>query len=158
MLANKPLKRLTAKRWTDMRRSHLPFWVLLPILIAGCDGILVVNGRVLDETGKAISGAKVSVYSAMPSVLADDTGCFHVAKITGWSKHDAAFLVEARGYQTYLGKVTAPGIQQVIVRLPIEGGNHYGSIEKLAVDPSCPAHRGDAAHKALQRTALARRR
>ena len=132
--------------------------MLLPLLLSGCDGMLIVNGRVVDEAGKAISGAKVSVYSATRSVLVDDMGCFHIAKITWWSKHDAPFLVEARGYQTYLGNVTAPGILRVIVRLPIEGGTRYGSIDEVTVDPSCPSRRGDAVQQAVAADGAAPRR
>ena len=105
-----------------------------------CDGILSVNGRVVDEVGTPVPAARISVYSGrLVAVRSDERGCFHLVKMTTWSNHEAPFLVEAQGHQTYRGTIMAPSGHQVVVHLPREGGSQHALMEKVAADSSCPA-------------------
>src|SRR5262245_25367771 len=84
--------------------------------IAGCDGILSVYGRVTDVRGAPIPAARVSIYHVGgTSSRTDAQGCFRVHRFTVWSKHEVAFLVEARGYETFLGTITYPTDERVMV-------------------------------------------
>jgi hypothetical protein len=105
---------------------------------SGCDGILTVYGRVTDVSGAPIPAARVSIYHVgYLSRRTDARGCFVVHTMTESSKHEVPFWVEARGYETYLGALTYPTDERVIVRLPSESSGPEASIEKGASDPVC---------------------
>jgi hypothetical protein len=106
--------------------------------------------RVIDESGAPVPGAKINVHTAQPTLLSDERGCFHYFKVTSPSRHEAAFLVEAQGHQTYLGTIAAPGRALVIVRIPHEGPARYATMENLAApDPSCTRPRAGAAQQGV---------
>jgi hypothetical protein len=113
-----------------------------------CDGVFVLNGRVVDEGGAPVVGAHVSAYSAGGRVLSDRHGCFHLFRVTSWSKHEAALLVQAEGHETYLGTISSPSQQQVVVHLPHQGPDQYASMERVAATPSCPGDGASAAQPA----------
>ena len=125
------------------------FFLLIAIVAGGCDGVLAVNGRVVDEAGLPISGAMVSAYSAFPQNVADDQGCFRLGKLTGWSKHRAPFLVQAAGHETYLDMIEAPGFHQVVVHLPREGQRTPAVAEIVSSLSSCPGPRENAAQQGV---------
>ena len=124
--------------------------LLLLAVVSGlntsCDGIFSVEGRVVDEVGAPVPGARVSVYSGRRvAVRSDERGCFRLVKMTTWSTHEAPFLVEAQGHQTYRGSFVAPSGQWVVVRLPRGGDAQRASMEKLTADPACRDPNLDAA-------------
>ena len=135
--------------WADVRRLA-PLLGLFAGFSASCDGVLILNGRVVDEGGAPIVGARVSVYSANGEVLSDQHGCFHLFKVTSPTEHQAALLVQAPGRRTYLGTITSPSQQQVVVRLPQQGPDHYASMEKVPMDPSCPGKPASAAQPGVE--------
>jgi len=130
-----------------MRRPQTLF-LLVTIIIGGCDGILAVNGRVVDEAGLPIPGAKVIAYSAFPQNVTDVQGCFRLGKLTSWSKHQAPFLVEAAGHETYLDMIEALAFHQVVVHLPREGQRTPAFAENVSSLSSCPGPRERAAQPA----------
>lgn len=69
-----------------MRHLHL-LLLVLPILAMGCDAVLSVHGRVVDESGAAISGAKVSAFRGRVSAISNDGGCFDFETICPWSEY-----------------------------------------------------------------------
>ena len=129
---------LNGRRWADMR-SDLFLLAFFGCLSMSCDGILSVNGRVVDDVGAPVPAARISVYSGrLVAVRSDERGCFLLVKMTTWSNHEASFLVEAKGHQTYRGTIKAPSGHQVVVHLPREGEAQHALVEKVATDPSCP--------------------
>lgn len=123
--------------------------MLLPILAGACDGSFAVNGRVVDEMGAPISGAKVSAYSAFPQNVSDERGCFRLWKMTDWSKHQTPFLVQAVGHETYLKMMEAPGFYQVIVHLPHEGKDKPAFAESVSSVSPCLGPRERAAEQGV---------
>jgi hypothetical protein len=120
-------------------------------LSMSCDGILSVNGRVVDDVGTPVPAATISVYSGyLVAVGSDEHGCFRLVKMTTWSNHEAPLLVEAEGHQTYRGTVKAPGGHLVVIHLPREGGAQQALMEKVASDASCPAPNLGAAQHGVE--------
>ena len=128
-----------------MRRLH---FIILSFasLSVGCDGILMVDGRVVDGAGMPIPGAKIDARGMGPgAVVTDEQGCFHYMTRVGWPRQDVPIFAEADGRQTHLGDIEAPAVEHVLVRLPREGS--HASMEKVVADPSCPrSHAGAVQH------------
>ncbi len=103
-----------------------------------CDGVLSVHGRVASETGNPIAGARVSAYNVSPetSATTDAQGCFRLFKVTRPFEHQVPFLVQAPGYQTFLGEITCPKDERVTVRMASDQ-NARSVIDKGTVDPTC---------------------
>ena len=132
-----------------MRRQQV-LLAIFAVLVGACDGMLAVNGRVVDELGAPISGAKVSAYSAFPHNVSDDRGCFRLWKLTDWSKHRVPFLVEATGYESYLVMIQAPAFHQMVVHLPSESRAKPAFAEDVSSLPQCPGTHENAAQQGVE--------
>jgi Carboxypeptidase regulatory-like domain len=106
---------------------------------SSCDGVLSVRGRVVDETGRPVSGAQVSAYYISPqtSAITDDRGCFRLFKITRPFEHQVPFLVQAAGYQTLLGEITCPEDERVTAHLSSLEKPERSLLKRGSVDAIC---------------------
>jgi Carboxypeptidase regulatory-like domain len=90
---------------TDVRRAAV---LLALALLAGCDGARIVQGQVLDGTGKPVAGASVQLFgdSERPppayAVRTDSDGQYRLAKISNaLGKKRLRLIVSKNGYKTY---------------------------------------------------------
>lgn len=124
-----------------MRSFRLCVWVAggMAWALSGCDGALNLSGRVVDEGGHPVVGARVSAYSAVPetSDSTDENGCFHIFHITSPSEHVVPFLVTANGRETFLGSIRYPKDKYVIVHAPALGRSQVAVLERSDPDPIC---------------------
>jgi len=80
----------------------------------------------------------VSAYNISPdtSATTDARGCFRLFKVTRPFEHQVPFLVQAPGYQTFLGEITFPKDERVTVRMTADQ-NARSTIDKGTVDVTC---------------------
>ena len=126
--------------WANMLRFRL-LLATISLLAMGCDAVLSIHGRVVDEQGAAIAGAKVSVYRDRTKATSNEEGCFDLDTITPRSKHEAPLTVEVDGIPAYRGKVPAPGFLNVNVRLSRTGEAGSVVVEETSTVARCPDHR-----------------
>jgi hypothetical protein len=113
--------------------------IVATVLQLSCDGALNVSGQVVDGNGHPVRQARVSAYSAAPetTALTGGDGCFHIFRITRPSEHQVPFLVEASGYETFLGSITYPNDKRVTVHMRPVGRRELSVAEIGRADDRC---------------------
>ena len=108
--------------------------IVLPVLLAGCDGLVRVRGVVRDSHGEPIAGAKIHVTSTEPywRTVSDDDGCFADGGTTDPMHSYEPLTVEASGYKPASTKVRAANTRnQLIVTLVTSDSSDASRIQLL---------------------------
>lgn len=118
-----------------MLRRSACLLVLASLCIA-CDAGLLIQGIVVDQSGRPIRSAEILILGNVQGSSAAN-GCFSANKLVSSRHHDVPFRVQAPGYAPLEGTVSSPGIVAMrVVLAPASGG----APSQFAIGPSgCPA-------------------
>jgi hypothetical protein len=91
------------------------------VALGGCERSFVARGRVVNQAGAAVAGAKITAN--VRSTRTDANGCFALAEKTYWRRHAIGFSIAAEGYPTLTGSLPAPGrlrVRVILATPPVE--------------------------------------
>jgi len=126
------LDAMRPRDWKNVGIALAAIAILVVIAIPNlADGHLIVEGIVIDESGKPIPNAEVviSLLTRARRTRTDAKGKFFVGGLTSPFRREWGVAVTARDRQTFQTTLVSPGSYTVVVVLPMAGSGGRGSIQ-----------------------------
>jgi len=135
--------------------------LLCSLVVAGCDGLFMADGKVVNASGRPLADIAVSVYddTMRATTRTDANGCFHLGVICSPFKHKVPLRVGDPGAAP-VDTVDGPTMNLHLLITVLDGQVPTAvRVQTGANVEECAERQSHAtpSNKPLERTALARR-
>jgi len=142
-------------------RDKMSLALLCSLVVAGCDGVFMADGKVVNASGQPLAGVAISAYDDTMRVTTrtDGNGCFHLVRVCSPFQHKVPLRI---GEPASVPVDTVDGPTMNLHLLVTVPGDQAWATARVQVGANIDAcaerqHRARLPHGPPQRTAFARR-